>query len=127
MKRICPECHREIEVHELTNTWQPHDTMPPLRQVCRASSRGLEEYQPLEEFGDVYALYAFIAKDVTGQEGIVAMPTPNGPMPLIGADMERIKDLVPYAQMAARARQQPVTLALFSGRTGIETIEPGEG
>lgn len=125
MKAICPVCKREIEVEEETRTWPYHDRMPPLRwQLCPASKQGLEAQPPLAQFEDVYALYAFVAKDTTGQEGIVAAPINGQIMPLVGADLERIQSLMPYAQLAANARGCDITLALFSGRTDVETIHP---
>ena len=58
----------------------------------------------------IESMFAYVAQDVQG-EGIMASSMPiNGQMmmmPLVGADIARIKALLPYAQQ----------IALHSGRT----------
>ena len=55
----------------------------------------------------VDSLYAFLAQGEDGTEGIMAMSVPmNGQMmmlPMVGADIERIKSLLPVAKKVALA------------------------
>ncbi len=68
-------------------------------------------------------MFAFIALDEDGTEGVVGYPTSQGMLPLVGADMARVDSLRPYAQQIARSNGVPVTLVRFSVREDIETYE----
>lgn len=57
-------------------------------------------------------------------EGVVAKYIGNAWMPLVGADMKRIDSLRPIAGSIATNANKKVTLARFSNRTDLETIEP---
>lgn len=122
-KATCPLCEREVSVEG--GLWETHDGHVLLRAVCHTSRQSLEEYPPRMV---VQSIYAFVSKDDSGDEGIVAAPMPNGGiLPLLGADMDRIRSLWPYAQMAANMRGHEVKLAIFSVRTDVETLVPQEG
>lgn len=60
------------------------------------------------QFLRITELYAFVAKDENGHEGIMAFQTPEGVyMPLIGADIERVHYLKPLAdKVAAQSGKQ---------------------
>lgn len=71
------------------------------------------------------SLWAFTAIDKDGTEGVCAATIGDlGVVPLVGADLARIKALRPYAQVVATATGRPVVLSHFSVRTDQETIQP---
>lgn len=75
--------------------------------------------------GQLYigTLFAFIATDADGSEGITAFEGPDGVMyPMVGADMERVDDLKPIAQAIAKASDTPIHLVRFSKREVLETF-----
>lgn len=69
-------------------------------------------------------MFAFVAED-TGpdDEGIVGVNTPGGWMPLVGADMARVKSLRPVAQGLAKGLGKKIKLLHFTNRTEVEVIE----
>lgn len=69
------------------------------------------------------SLWAYLAVNEEG-EGIIGELTPNGWLPLVGADKERIASLRPLAERAAAASGRRVVLAKFSVREDIEIIDP---
>lgn len=69
-------------------------------------------------------LHAFIATENDGTEGVVAMYTGIGWMPMVAADFERVQSLKPKALEIARATGKRIVLAEFSVRTDIEEIDP---
>ncbi len=69
----------------------------------------------------ILSLFAFIAVDEDGTEGVPAL---SSGWPLMGADLARVESLRVYAQMAADQLGKPVTLAHFSRRTDQEVIQP---
>lgn len=70
-------------------------------------------------------MFAFIAKDLDGSEGIPAVIAPGGTaMPLVGADMDRVQSLLPIAQKMATERNITITLVKFSQRDDIIVIKP---
>jgi len=72
-------------------------------------------------------MFAFIVVDDDGTEGVCAFNGPNGPVPMVGADMARVESLRPIAQMLANALKKPVTVAKFSIREDIEVIHESKG
>lgn len=69
-------------------------------------------------------MYAFLCNDVHG-EGVPAWPFPGlGTLPLMGADLERMRDFEPIAKQIASFRKSPVTLAVFSMRSDLKVIQP---
>lgn len=74
-------------------------------------------------------LYAWIATDESGEDGIPALATPQGTMPMIGSDKARIESLRPRAEALAREEGYPVKLVEFTRMVVLETFEgaPGGG
>lgn len=71
-------------------------------------------------------MFAFVALDKDGTEGVVATMKEGVYYPLVGADMERVESLKPMAEKLAEQLGVPVTLLKFSVREEIETILPKE-
>jgi hypothetical protein len=77
---------------------------------------------------DISRIYAWIARDADGIEGVVASPMRGGMiLPLVGADMERVTSLEMLARAAGVARGVPVTLVRFERAETTRTIWPPEG
>lgn len=73
-------------------------------------------------------LFAFIICDKSEQdEGVPGVSTPQGIMPLMGADFERAKSLRGIAQTLANESGKTITLAKFSVREDVETLQPALG
>ncbi len=72
-------------------------------------------------------MFAYVAVDDEG-EGITAYLSPeNGQwMPMVGADMDRMKSLAPVAQQLADKGDRPIKLIRYETRTELETLEPRE-
>ena len=71
-------------------------------------------------------IYAFIAQDENGDEGICGMQLPgsNTFMPFVGADLDRVKDLKPLAQQIANETGKSIKLVHFTTRNEVEEIKP---
>ena len=68
-------------------------------------------------------LYAWIATEPDGGEGIISMMLPTGlSLPLIGADRERIEALRSYAESLQQATGYPVCMKMFSNGTVIDQL-----
>jgi hypothetical protein len=61
-------------------------------------------------------LYAWVATEPDGGEGVCSMLLGGVQMPLIGADMARVESLAPHAALVARMSGYPVRLVEFSTR-----------
>lgn len=73
----------------------------------------------------VTELWAFTAVDPKdGDEGVVAFISDIGPVPMIGADEERVRSLRPMAVQIANARGIEIKLVKFAMVEVIETIGP---
>jgi len=69
------------------------------------------------------SLYAFVAEDSgPDDEGIVGAQTSGGWMPLVGADMARVKSLRPLAEAIARQTGKTIKLLHFETRRELEII-----
>lgn len=66
-------------------------------------------------------MYAFVVLDEDNTEGIPAIATPIGHMPMVGADMKRIDELRPVAEAMAKESGLKITLCRFEVRTELET------
>lgn len=65
-------------------------------------------------FSKITELYAFICKDEKGEEGILGAKTPDGAwMPLIGADLERVKYYKPLADTISKTSKMPYEIRYF--------------
>lgn len=69
-------------------------------------------------------MFAYVVMDDDDTEGIPAIESPMGPMPLVGADMARVESLNPIAQHMATSLGKEVTLVRFSVRETIEVFKP---
>lgn len=69
-------------------------------------------------------MFAYIVLDDDGSEGIPAIFSPMGPLPMVGADEERMKSLRPYAEDFALKHKKPVTFVCFENRRAIEVLQP---
>lgn len=73
-------------------------------------------------------MYAFIVVDPRdGTEGVIGIRGPDGWLPMVGADLARIEALRPIAQQQATHFGTSVTLAVFSERRDVETLDPERG
>lgn len=68
------------------------------------------------------ALYAWVATDSDGGEGVCSAQIGDVHMPLVGADIDRMKSLRPYAQTLRAATGYPVRLVRFSQRDDLEEL-----
>ena len=72
---------------------------------------------------EIARVYAWIAEEPDGGEGILTMQSPSGRMiPLIGADRTRIEGYRDLAENVADHTGYPVRLKVFSGSTVIDTV-----
>lgn len=68
-------------------------------------------------------IFAFIATEADGREGVVAAMLGGMMVPLVGADQARVKSLLPLARQIAQATGRQVQLARFSVREDLEVLE----
>jgi hypothetical protein len=61
-------------------------------------------------------IWAYIAVDSNGNEGICGFISNGRVVPMIGADEDRIKSLEPLAQELAKSTGCPIKLVSFSNR-----------
>ena len=66
------------------------------------------------------AMYAWIATEPDGGEGVVAASIGEWMMPLVGADIDRVKSLRNLAQRVRRQSGYEVRLVRFFGREDLE-------
>lgn len=69
-------------------------------------------------------MYAFVAVDDDGTEGVCAFPLDGVWMPMVGADSARVEALRPMAQQMATGLGKNVEIVRFTLRESIETIQP---
>jgi hypothetical protein len=67
-------------------------------------------------------MYAWIATEPDGGESVCGAMIGGGMMPLVGADMDRIKSLRRLAQVTHKATGCPVRLVRFSKREDLEEL-----
>jgi len=70
----------------------------------------------------IEAIYAWVCVEPAGGEGIPAAHIAGYPMPLIGADLERMRSLRPYAEQLRRTTGYPVRLIRFGVREVLEEL-----
>lgn len=72
----------------------------------------------------IEAMYAWVVTEPDGGEGVAGMNIPSlgGMVPLVGADMDRIMSLRPYAQQVKQLTGYPVRLVRFSSREDLEVL-----
>jgi hypothetical protein len=69
-------------------------------------------------------IWAYVAEEKPGDEGVCAASTPMGWMPLVGADKERIQSLKHVAQTVADSSGCSIRLVKFTVRTNVDVIVP---
>ena len=84
--------------------------------------------QPPNTMPRINSIYAFVSVDaVDGNEGVVAAPYGGQScLPLIAADEERLKELIPIAEKIATIANMKIRLVKFSTREVIKEINPNE-
>lgn len=109
---------KALEEIETLSTYKKLQEMPPEEVPTNIrNEKG--------DFERIHVLYGFIASDETG-EGVIAIPTPKGLMPMIGADVARAESYMPMAQRAADESRKSVILAVFTDRRDVTTIVPNK-
>ena len=68
------------------------------------------------------ALYAWVATEPDGGEGVCSAQIGDIHFPLVGADIDRIKSLRSHAELIHRATGYPVHLVRFSRREDLEEL-----
>lgn len=68
-------------------------------------------------------MFAFVAEDTDG-EGVCSFHTPEGWMPLVGADVGRVDSIRHIAQAIADRSGRTIRVLRFSVREELELIEP---
>jgi len=63
-------------------------------------------------------MYAFVSEDPTG-EGVMAMNTAMGWMPMVGADMDRVMSLIPMADKISELTERPYKILSFDNRVDV--------
>lgn len=70
-------------------------------------------------------LWAWVSVDAEDQnEGIITLGSPMGPLPMIGADKDRMLSMRQLASQAAKNSGIQVKLIRFTTREDIETLSP---
>jgi len=65
-------------------------------------------------------MYAFVMEDSgPDDEGVMGMSMGEWMLPLVGADMSRVKSLIPHADTIAKAAGKPYKILRFSQREDI--------
>lgn len=72
----------------------------------------------------ILSMWAFTQVDVDDTEGVIAFLDKGAWLPLVGADLARVHQLTPIAQIVANETQRPVTLVHFSTRSDGVTLSP---
>ncbi len=67
-------------------------------------------------------MWAWVCTEPDGGEGIPALDSHMGPLPMVGADAERIQSLRPHAVKAAQQLKLPVKLVRFHQMEVIEHL-----
>ncbi len=65
-------------------------------------------------------LYCFAVTDSDGSEGIPAIHTHIGPMPLVGADLDRIKSFLPAVEQLEKHHKNEVRCYRFTKKIEID-------
>jgi len=72
----------------------------------------------------IMGMYAFVSEDSgPDDEGVVAMSTGFGWMPMVGADMARVESLKPIAKGIAQESGKRIKLLHFTHREELEVIQ----
>lgn len=64
-------------------------------------------------------MFAFVATEKDGQEGIIGAELNGRFLPLVGADMARVVSLYPFAAALAEHSKVPLKVVKFTNKTDI--------
>lgn len=78
----------------------------------------------LNDIDRIDDIYAFIATDAAGNEGLPAFVADGVAYPLVAADVKRLHCLYPMAKHIADESGQTLRLYRFRGRELLDTISP---
>lgn len=68
-------------------------------------------------------MWAFISVDQDGNEGVCAFQSGSMMVPMVAADIERVKDFEPIAKRLAKVSPYPIKLIKFSTREEVQAIK----
>lgn len=73
-------------------------------------------------------MFAFVTSDTDeNDEGVLGVGTSQGLMPMVGADMSRVKSLIPIADKITEKTGKPYRIIKFSSMTDItEEVKNGK-
>jgi hypothetical protein len=106
----CPNCNIPTE----TVLWGTGGNNIVLQQCPQCSFTRPPNHLRITE------IFAFCSVDENDQEGVIAINSPMGPMPLIAADKSRLDSLRPHAKRVASQTKIKVRLLKFSTRETVE-------
>jgi hypothetical protein len=69
-------------------------------------------------------IFAFVAEDAPGEEGIMAIRSDEMWIPLIGADIRRVEALRPIADTIAKQTGKPYRILFFKLEKEVEVAGP---
>lgn len=69
-------------------------------------------------------IYAYIATETDGKEGVLGGIFEGRALPFIGADLSRMESLRPYAQLVADEKGIDVKMVHFKQRVDVKTLVP---
>lgn len=110
---ICPNCMVETRKENRTN-YKNTNSVWDVCAKCGFTHPG--------GFLRIDEVFVFAVVDKNDQEGIPAIDTPMGPMPLIAADKDRLAYLRPIAKDLARKSDLKIKLLRFSTREEVESF-----
>lgn len=70
----------------------------------------------------IEAIYAWVAVEPDGGEGVCSMQIGNTHMPLVGADQARVESLRPQAEQIRRMTGYPIKLVRYAAREELEEL-----
>lgn len=111
----CPNCSGELKLE----TRMIEDEQRTL-QICDACG-----FKAAKNHLKVDELWAWVSVDPTDQnEGVIAFNSPVGPMPMVGADRERMMSMRKFAEQTVQKSGIEVKLLRFTKRSEIEVLKP---
>lgn len=111
----CPNCSGELKFETRMIEGDQR-----ILQVCAACG-----FKAAKNRLKVDELWAWVSVDPEDQnEGIIAFESPMGPMPMVGADRERMMSMKKFAEQTAQKSGIEVKLLRFTKRNEIEILKP---
>jgi hypothetical protein len=111
----CPNCSKEVRLET-----RVFGDAQRVFQVCKSC-----EFDAAKNHLKIEELWAWVSVDAKDQnEGIITVGSPMGPLPMVGADKDRMLSMRQIAEQAAKNAGIEVKLLRFSTREDIETLRP---